>query len=188
MAEPLERRDLLSVVTVAASGDMGGEFFEVEIDGESAGVFRTTQELTEYRVDTPQRVTADQVRINFTGDIYDPVNGVDRNLNVDFITIDGRVFETEAANTFATGVWDPESGAVSEGFFETEKLVSNGYFEFGTYPPSTYDSTLIEIDAGNASGDGEILELQIRGQTVASYELFDIPFTGFFDGPTPICL
>lgn len=182
--EPLERRDMLSVVTVMASGDMGGEFFDVEVDGESVAVFRTTKQLTEYRIDTADVLTADQVRINFTGDLYDPANGVDRNLNVDFITIDGRKFETEAANTFATGVWDSASMSVGEGFLETEKLVTNGYFDFGTYPSSTYDSTIIEIDARHAGGDGEILELQIGGETVASYVLFDIPFTGGFDGPT----
>lgn len=183
MLEPLERRDMLSVVSVMASGDMGGEFFEVEIDGESAAVFSTTQQLTEYRFDTAEVLTADQVRIKFTGDLYDPANGVDRNLNVDFIMIDGRKFETEAGNTFATGVWDANSGMVSEGFLETEKLVTNGYFDFGHYSASTYDSTIIEIDAGNAGGDGEILEFQIRGETVASYALLDNPLTGGFDGP-----
>ena len=178
---------MLSVVTVMASGDMGGEFFEVEIDGASAGVFRTTQDFTEYRVDTAKAVTADQLRINFTGDIYDPANGVDRNLNVDFITIDGRRFETEAANTFATGVWDPSSDSVGEGHFQTEKLVTDGYFDFGTYPASTYDSTIIEIDASSSEflgGDGEILELQINGQTVASYQITDIPVIGGFQGQT----
>jgi hypothetical protein len=184
MVEPLERRDMLSAVTVMASGDMGGEFFDVQIDGVSAEVFRTTQEMTEFRFDTTETVTADQVRIQFSGDLHDPANGVDTNLNVDFITIDGRKFETEATNTFATGVWDADSSSISEGFFETEKLVSNGYFDFGQYPSSTYDSTIIEIDAAGSGGDGEIIELQIRGETVASYVLSDNPFTGGFDGPT----
>lgn len=178
---------MLSVVSVAASGDMGGEFFEVEIAGETAGVFRTTQELTEFRVDTPDTVTADQVRILFSGDIYDPANGVDRNLNIDFIEIDGRKFETEAASTFASGVWDANAGAVGEGFFQTEKLVTDGFFQFGNFPPSTYDSTIIEIDASSSAqfgGEGEILELQIRGETVASYQIFDNPVIGGFQGRT----
>ena len=184
MIEPLERRDMLSAVTVMASGDMGGEFFDVQIDGESAAVFRTTQEFTEFRFDTDETITADQVRINYIGDVYDPANGIDTNLNVDFITIDGRKFETEASNTFATGVWNPETNSVSEGFFQTEKLVSNGYFQFGEFPASTYNSTFIEIDTSNAGGDGEILELQIRGETVASYTLIDNPFNGGSDVPT----
>ena len=181
--ESLESRDMLSVVSVVASGDMGGEFFELEIAGESAGVFRTTQQLTEYRVTTPETVKAEQVRIIFSGDLYDPENGVDRNLNVDYITIDGRRFETEAANTFASGVWDPAVGAVVEGFLQTEKLVTNGFFAFGTYPDATYESTIIEIDASSSAGNGEILELQIRGEIVASYQLLDNPLTGGFDGP-----
>ena len=106
---------MLSVVSVMASGDMGGEFFEIEIDGQSAGVFRTTDQFTEYRVDTAEPVTAQQVRIIFNGDLYDPANGVDRNLNVDYIKIDGRKFETEAPNTFATGVWNPNTNSDRRG-------------------------------------------------------------------------
>ena len=182
--ETLERRDMLSAITVMASGDMGGEFFDVRIGDESAAVFRTTQEFTEFRFDTSDAVTADQIRINFIGDRYDPANGIDTNLNIDFITIDGRKFETEAANTFATGVWNPNTNSVGEGFLQTEKLVSNGFFQFGEYPASTYDSTIIEIDTSSAGGDGERLELQIRGETVASYTLSDNPFTGGNDVPT----
>ena len=189
MVEPLERRDMLSSVSVMASGDMGGEFFEIRINDESAGVFRTTQELTEFRVDTAEHVTANQVRIQFFGDVYDPANGVDTNLNVDFITIDGRKFETESPNTFAAGVYNADTGTIDEGFFETETLVTNGYFDFaarrdadGQPIGTTFDSTIIEIDASNTGGDGETLELQIRGETVASYTILDNPLTGGFDG------
>ena len=73
---------------------------------------------------------------------------------------------------------------IDEGFLETEKLVSNGYFEFGSYAPEIYNSTIIEIDASNSGGDGEQFELQIRGETVESYVLLDNPLTGGFDGPS----
>ncbi|MFK7767458.1 MAG: carbohydrate-binding domain-containing protein [Mariniblastus sp.] len=181
--ETLEERNMLSVVTVAASGDMGGEFFDLQINGESEGSFRVTQEYAEFRVDVPSTVTADQVRVVFTGDLYRPESGIDQNLNVDFIKIDGRKFETEAANTYASGVWDSVTGTITEGFFQTEKLSSNGYFQFGDFPASTYDSTIIEIDARGTGGDGERIDLQINGVTVESFILSDNPLTGGFDGP-----
>ena len=68
-------------------------------------------------------------RIVFLNDEYDPANGVDRNLLVDFIEVDDVRYETEAPTTFSTGTWLPEDGLVA-GFRESEVLHSSGYFQF----------------------------------------------------------
>ena len=100
--EPLEDRMMLSGVEVFAAGDLGGEQFALNIDGQTVEIFTVTQELStfEFQSDTP--ITADQVSIEFLNDQFDPENGIDANLIVDAIQIDGVRFETESPTVFST--------------------------------------------------------------------------------------
>ena len=54
---------------------------------------RVFQQLT---FETDQNISADQIRIEFTNDLFDAATGLDRNLFVDRIVIDGETFQTEA--------------------------------------------------------------------------------------------
>ncbi|QDT08898.1 DUF4347 domain-containing protein [Planctomycetes bacterium K23_9] len=116
-------------ITVNAWGDTGEEQFDLLIDG---GVVQswtadTTWQPFEYVTD--ESITADRVAIRFKNDLYQPENGIDRNLTVDNIVIDGNLYETESPTTFSTGTWLPDDG-VADGYGRGQVLHANGVFEY----------------------------------------------------------
>ncbi|MEL6106236.1 MAG: DUF4347 domain-containing protein, partial [Planctomycetota bacterium] len=122
-----------TVVEVRASGDQGDEQFNVLIDGEIASTFTATNAFETYRFTASQVVTAEQVRVEFTNDFYDPANGVDFNLNVDYLALDAVLYQTEAPTTFSTGTWRALDG-LTPGFKQSETLHSNGYLQYLAEP------------------------------------------------------
>ncbi len=137
-----------SVIAITASGSMGQETLQLEIDGvavESWENIGTSDAVFTYQ--SGETITADQVRISLTNDLYDPDNGIDRNLTVDQISIDGTVYQTEAPNVYSTGTWLPSDG-ITPGFRQSETLHTNGYFQYAsetTTSPGTIGLTLSEL-------------------------------------------
>lgn len=58
----------------------------------------------------------------------DVVNGIDNNLRIDRIAINGVNYQTENADVLGNGVYD---GTCATGYYQTEKLYCSGYFWFG---------------------------------------------------------
>ena len=131
--ENLEPRMMLSTVQIFASGSEGGEQFELQIDGNVVETFEIalgTDILNDqvFTFETADPVTAGDIRIEFINDVFDPANGVDSNLIVDAIAIDGQRFETEASDVFSTGSflgrrWYP-AGFPPVGNTERERIFS----------------------------------------------------------------
>ena len=122
-----------SRVQIFASGDMGGEEFALQIDGQTVEQFTATQNLSTFEFQTAQPVTPDQVRIEFLNDQYDPAAGIDANLRVDAIQIDGTRIETESSSVFSTGTF-LAADLITPGFGRGEVLHTNGFFQFGGLP------------------------------------------------------
>ncbi|TWU59011.1 Calx-beta domain protein [Rubripirellula tenax] len=123
-----------SLIQIRAAGSTGEESVQLEIDGvvvQSWDNIGTAATNLSYQA--AETVTADRVRVSFTNDLYDPDNGIDRNLTVDSINIDGASFQTEAANVYSTGTWLPADGIVA-GFRQSETLHTNGYFQYAATP------------------------------------------------------
>ncbi len=118
-----------SVITVRANGDEGGEQFRLLIDGVVVQTYTANTSVQTFIHNASETVTADQIRIEFTNDQYDPDAGIDANLNVDFITVDGNTFQTEAATTYSTGTWNAADG-ITPGFGRGDTLNGNGYFQY----------------------------------------------------------
>ncbi|MFK8112482.1 MAG: carbohydrate-binding domain-containing protein [Rubripirellula sp.] len=124
-----------SLLTITAEGQTGEETMELRIDGVVVNTWTNVDvNPAGYIYQATGTVTADQVQIAFTNDLFDPINGIDRNLVVDRLTIDGQVYETEASDVFSTGTWKPEDG-VTPGFRESETLHTGGYFQYATVIP-----------------------------------------------------
>ncbi|MEM7455186.1 MAG: PQQ-dependent sugar dehydrogenase, partial [Planctomycetota bacterium] len=117
-------------VEVFARGDEGGEEFEVRIDGATVFSASVGTAFQSYTFNVNQEVSPESVQVFFTNDVYNPGQGIDRNLVVDFIRIDGTRFDSEAPSVFSTGTWKPEDG-IQPGFRESETLHTNGYFQYG---------------------------------------------------------
>ena len=133
--EDLEPRVLLSTVTVFAAGTTGNENLRLRIDGNAVASWTVAAgaeagQFQSYVFDDDSiSISPDQIRIEFTNDVYLPDQGIDRNLRVDAIDIDGVRYETEFPSVFSTGTWKPEDG-IQPGFRESEYLHGNGYFQF----------------------------------------------------------
>ncbi len=142
--------DMASSILVHASGDMGTEQFDLQINGSTVATFDVGTEFSTFEY-SAFGVTADQIRIVFRGDQFDAENGLDTNLHVDWVSIDGNVIETESSSVFSTGVLT-EFG-YEAGFGLGETLGTDGYFQF---------------DATIAGADLQVDELNGLRQTTRS--------------------
>ena len=164
--ESLEPRMMLSTVNIAAAGFEGGEQMELQIDGQTVESWTVSSGAAErqfslYNYTTPDTITADQVRIRFVNDLYDPDNGIDFNLAVDDIVIDNVQYETEDPSVFSTGTWLPSDG-IQPGFRASEILHTNGYFQFAD---TSTNGTQIEVRARGEEGT-EQFNLLVNGNVV----------------------
>ena len=162
---------MLSTVQIFAAGSENTESMELLIDGEVAqswdnvGGNASTGAFEVYSFETAATVTPGQVRVQLTSDAYNPAAGIDENLRVDAIEIDGVRYETESSDVFSTGTWKPADGIVP-GFREDEFLHAAGYFQFADTNAGA--TTNITINAAGNVGS-ESLALQIDGQTVRTW-------------------
>ena len=174
---------MLSAIQVLASGTTGDEIMQLEIGGVVEATWNVTTDVQSYSHSTAQSVTGEQVRIRFTNDLYDSINGIDRNLRIDAIVLDDNRIQTESPLVFSSSTWKPEDGIVP-GFRQSETLHSNGYFDFHNVPATTTD--LIRVRARGSEGD-EQMSLLIDDIVVytatnvsTTYNLF------YFESPSPV--
>lgn len=119
-----------SIIEIRAAGSHGAELFQLLVDEVPVKSFAATQQFANYSWRAPDVVTPDRIRVQFTNDLYDPDNGIDYNLIVDYISIDGTIWQTEAPDVYSTGTWLPADG-ITPGFRLSETLHTNGYFAWG---------------------------------------------------------
>ena len=172
--ETLEQRQMLSSVDIFAAGTTNEEIIELQIDGqtvqtiENIGGDANSGSFVKLSYESESPVDASQIRIAFVNDLYDPANGIDRNVRIDKIVVDGQVIETESSDIFSTGSWKPEDGVVA-GFRESEFLNSNGYFQF---PSRDSGNTGSELEIRVKGDEGtEQFNLLIKGQVVGTFSV-----------------
>ena len=174
--EALEDRILLSAVEIFAAGGSGQENLSLQIDGVEVATFEniggdaTDRVFQQLVYETDQDISASQIRIEFTNDLFDPATGLDRNLFVDRIVVDGETFQTEGPSVFSTGCF-ANGGFTGAGFLNTETLNVNGSFFFSddNTPRDPTNESQVAFVARGTTGD-EIVQLEIDGQTVATFE------------------
>ena len=107
-------------------------------------------------------VAPDDIRINFVNDFYDETNGIDYNLRVDRIVVDGVTYQTEDPSVFADGVYVDALQIITSGNLQSEYLHTNGYFQYAGPAQSTGMSTDslsgMQLN-GSAAYEGEVLQL-----------------------------
>ncbi len=144
------------IVQIRARGNDGGEQFSLSLGGKVVDNFTVTKNYQTFSYRATGNVTADDVRVSFLNDRYDPANGIDSNLIVDYVTVDGDRFQTEAPTVFSTGTWKSADG-VTPGFRRSETLHTNGYFQYAAPTASSSfalkdsNTVLVSEDAGRAT-------------------------------------
>lgn len=191
--ETLESRVMLSSVQLIASGVEGTELMQLQINGVAVetwnlgtGAYEGIYQTYNYETPDAAPVTIDQVRVEFLNDFYDPENGVDANVRLDAVVIDGVRYETEAANVLSTGTWFPVTG-VEPGFYQNEFLHTNGYFQFASdstpvdADPLTPGSVIINEIHYNPgpSEDGDAEFIELFNTTDTAIDLSGASFVGF---------
>ena len=179
--ETLEERQMLSSVQIIAAGVENTETLQLQIDGATVRTYNNVGgdafagQFVTLNYDTSATVTADQVRIRLPSDVFDPAAGIDENLRIDAIVIDGVRFETEAPSTFSTGTWLPSDGIVA-GNRQSEYLHATGYFQYAG--GGNNGSTDIVVNARGAEG-AESFDLQIDGVTVRTFNNINTQTTSY---------
>ena len=151
-------------LTVRARGSTGDERFEIRSNGSVVSGFRASTEYVDYVVSLPKGTTLPDIEVVFVNDALGP--GYDRNLQVDYIELDGQRHETEADSTFGTGTY-LSSSPCQPGFVGSDKLHCNGYFR---YAQPVADGTSLLIRARGQTGD-ERFEIRVGGQSIAGFEV-----------------
>ncbi len=156
-------------IEIRAAASMGDEQLQVQIGNQvvtTLNIFNTgvdQRQFESYFVNV-DGVDVNQIRLSFINDAYNLSQGIDRNIGIDWIRVDGVQYETESPTVFSTGTWEAVSG-VSPGFKGSEVLHANGYFAFGGN--NVTGSTLRLFASGNVGS--EQMKLLIDGQEVATY-------------------
>ena len=166
--EQLEERMMLSTVQIFAAGTLGGEQLQLQIDGVAVETFTTgaganSGNFQSFFFETNDTITADNVRIAFLNDFFDPNTGADSNLVVDAIVVDGVRTETESPGVFSTGTFLNADG-IQPGFRQSETLHANGFFQFA----NANSGTNIGIRARGFEG-GEQFNVILNGQVAATF-------------------
>ncbi|WP_431192304.1 DUF4347 domain-containing protein [Rhodopirellula bahusiensis] len=166
----LQHIEMVLPISVRAAGTTGSEQMQLEVNGEVVQTWNdiggnvSTRQFQTFTYNGAADATADDVRVVFTNDLYQPEQGIDRNLVVDSITVNGVTVESENANTFGTGTWREEDG-VAPGFRRSEWIHSNGYFQYAA-PSSTSSISVYAAGAENT----ETIELWIGGEHTQTWQ------------------
>ena len=116
--EQLEDRQMLSAVDVFAAGVTNQETIELKIDD---AVVRTWTNLggdayggqfVQLTYSSAQDIDPEQIKIEFTNDLFNAATNTDRNVRIDRIVVDGVTIQTESPGVFSTGTWKAEDGVV----------------------------------------------------------------------------
>jgi glucose/arabinose dehydrogenase len=125
-----------STIEIRAAGVSGEEEMQLVIAGQPVAVFTNvggdanSALYQSFRYDHPTVVDIGDIRISFTNDGTSAA-GVDRNLRIDGLTLDGVLHHAEAANVFSTGTYIDGIG-IAPGLWQNEYLHTNGDFQFGS--------------------------------------------------------
>lgn len=101
---------------------------QIDVDGNIIQTFSgITPGLKEYNYTYPFGINPSQIKIRFPNDCF--VNGDDRNLRVNKLTVNGSSFDSVNPNTFSNGSWNSATGC-SDGYKQSEWLNCSGYFKY----------------------------------------------------------
>ena len=115
------------VIQVVLRGDEGLEEFRILSNGVELGSGVAGTEFQTFTFATNDYTAGSDLRIELLNDIFDPANGIDTNLQVDNVTINGDTRQVEDPSTFGFGTY--LTGGFSEGFNQSEFLHTSGFFE-----------------------------------------------------------
>ncbi|MFK8112866.1 MAG: DUF4347 domain-containing protein, partial [Rubripirellula sp.] len=150
-----------SLISITAQGFEGDENISLLIDGvEVQSWSGIGTGVDQYIHQADSTVSADQIRVAFTNDFFDAPNGIDRNVRVDQIAVDGSVYQSEAPTVWSTGTWISGLG-ITPGFHQRDVLHGNGYFQYEAGPATNPGEIGLTLDALTIDEDTGVLNFVV---------------------------
>ncbi len=165
--EALEHRQLLASIQVIAAGVTNQETLVLQINNQPVQTWTNLggnaygDQFVTLNYSTPNAVTPSQIKLAFTNDVYDPVNGIDRNVRIDALILDGTLMKRSGIRLLDWNLVTRRR--IVAGFRQSEYLHANGHFQFAD-PVAT--GSLLEVRAMGQVG-AERFEIRIDNITVA---------------------
>jgi hypothetical protein len=123
LISPVSAVEGTSVVSVRAYGTSGSEVIELQINDRFVADFALSKTMDSYDYVVPATITVDTLRVYFRND------GQGRDVNVDYVALDGERHQSEAPTTWSTGSY--LNGRCSPGNDSVSAwLYCNGYFKY----------------------------------------------------------
>jgi hypothetical protein len=148
-------------VRIDAFGSTGDEELVLRIDGKEVARYQVGTESQPFFFLSGKELEPGNIRIEFVNDLFDPDNGIDRNLTVaslQLIDIDSgeRIREAPTSSTvLSTGTWLSDGG-IAPGFGRGDTLHANGYFQFGGGDLDRIRREAIEDEFVSRNPDGRV--------------------------------
>ncbi|MFK7738535.1 MAG: carbohydrate-binding domain-containing protein [Pirellulaceae bacterium] len=154
-----------TTIRARVRGDEGTEQFNLLIDGVAVGSYNASTDWSLITYVHESNASPDDVRIEMVNSVWLPAQGIDTNLLVDYVEINGQVYETEADSVFSTGTWTSEDG-IAPGFGRGDTLHSDGYFQYS----NGNEGSRILVRARGDEGT-ERFNLVIDGEIIRTYDV-----------------
>ncbi len=116
-------------ILVKARGKHGKEKIALSINGQSVMSWDLSKNWSNYVYKPKDAVTANTVSVHFINDGRDPVSGANLDVQIDYIKVNGKVFQTEHSTTKSIGSWNRASGC-APGKKQSEWLHCRGSFTY----------------------------------------------------------
>ena len=127
-----------SRIEIRAAGSTGEESIALRINGQTVETWDNIQgsyddrEFVSLTYDSPTSVSIDQLEVAFINDGLS-TNSEDKNVRIDALVLNGKVYEAEAEDVLSSGTWQSSNGCLP-GNKTSEFLHCNGSFQFGAQP------------------------------------------------------
>lgn len=134
--DQLEARMMLSTVSIEATGETGQENIRITVGDEVVVDQIVSQTGSTFNFNVADSIELSDIRIEFTNDLYQPDQGIDRNLTINSYSFDGVENDLFGANAFSTGTWRIGDG-IKDGFGRGNILHSFGYIQVDESNPES---------------------------------------------------
>ena len=114
-------------IAIRARGTTGSEIIKLKVNRKVVAAFTLSTGLRDYQYSPRTSTKVNTIQVFFVND--GDQNGKGRDVEIDFVSVNGRVFEAEHPEVKSKGAWVAGAGC-SGGFHETELLACKGWFRF----------------------------------------------------------
>ncbi len=173
-------------ITVRAKGDTGTERIELRLNSATVASFDLSRNFANYTFEPDSLIRIDRLRVHFVNN--DQVPEGDRNVEIDFVAVNQRTFQTEDPSVESVGSYTRGDGC-RRGNKQQQRLACSGWFDYvmppgisigegepqplapqPPVPPTPPGEPAIVVRAKGDLGS-ERIRLTVNGNAVATWDL-----------------